>query len=187
MGTWGKSGGARARAPGRWLALWAALVGLWGCEVGVDLDTPVAPGQVELIGISGRRLADGDGYRVPLDSGREVEVGARVREAMALWNDTAEPVGITLMIVTEAARAARAWAVLAPTRAREVPWEGEVEVAPGAQLDFDVRFEPREVGPSEAWLVVGIDRRRWGERELRWIHLEGKARARDSPGGTGGR
>lgn len=128
-------------------------------------------GEVEIIGISGKRLSDGARYRVPLDSERIVALGAHAREAMVIVNRSLVPVRIERFELAPEAGAAGPWRLLAPTRAREVPL-GAVGVVldPERRLDFDVGLSPRVEGLQRATMIISW--RSGGRAETRRITLE---------------
>ncbi len=167
-----------------WIVAGAWVLGVMtsGCADGRDEVALVHAGEVELIGIWGRRLDDRRAYRVPLDSARAVALGRCTREALAVVNRTAQVVALEALVLDGDPGA---WRLLAPTRALETPL-GEVRqtLLPGAQLDLDVAVCPREAGPYEAW--IGLSWREGARVRGRWGWLAAEARAAvPSPTGPG--
>jgi len=136
----------------------------------VRVEGPPDGGALELIGVSGRRLHDGEVYRVPLDyEGVAVAPGGVRREAFVVRNTTSRPVTV---LALEVRGRPDEWRVLAPIRAREVPLEvGGVRLPPGVRLDFDLVFAPRVEGERVATLdlVVSTDER----TDVRAIEVRG--------------
>lgn len=144
-------------------------------------------GRIEVIGVDGRRLEDGARYRIPLDGGGlvgdaleaggglglGVPLGAAVREALVIVNDTSEEVAVALWLVDGSGahwplpgRGAHdrgeegrwtEWSILEPTRASRVPLIGARLLTPGGHLDFDVELRAREVGRHRVGLAIA-----WG-------------------------
>lgn len=118
-------------------------------------------GGVEIIGISGRRLDDGDRYRVPLDSARVVAVGASAREAMVVVNRGLDLVHVERIELTPAAGSTGQWRLLAPTRARELGLDvAGTTLAPDGRIDFDVGLTAEVEGPQRASLLIA-----WRQRD----------------------
>jgi len=178
----GKNWGKRVIGLGLGLVMAAG-----GCDVELmerERGDVMRSGRIELIGVDGRRLADGEVYRVPLDgvqgstsSGsavrtRPVPLGQAVREAMVLVNDTSEPVAVSLALSEPAVGpdVRGAWTLLEPRRGVRWPLVGARLVPSGGRLDFDVEFFARDLGSSEAWLEVGWGTTRGGGMRVR---LEG--------------
>lgn len=139
------------------------LGGFGSCmdEPGPDEIALTRSGGVEIIGISGRRLEDGDRYRVPLDSPRAVAIGARVREAMVVVNRGLDPVHVERIELTPAAGSTGPWRLLAPTRARELWLDvAGTTLAPDDRIDFDVGLTAEVEGPQRASLTIA-----WRQRD----------------------
>lgn len=162
------------------VAVVVAALGIGGCVDGVIEASPDAleemvgeAGGLELIGISGRRVGDGESYRVPLDSERVITLGATAREAMVLVNRGPNDVLVEgLGVVDESGE----WRLVAPTRARELPLAATgILLHPEARLDFDVAITALDGGLREAWLELawregGSARKR---RVLLWARVAG--------------
>ena len=105
---------------GAWAVVMIGAVSAAGCDDRVAGDDAndgyevVIDGDLELIGISGRRLQDGESYRVPLDSVQVVHLGDTAREAMVLVNRSRHDI----LIGSLSLNAPNEWRLLAPTRAR---------------------------------------------------------------------
>lgn len=144
---------------------------------------PNERGGVELIGVSGRRLGDGDRYRVPLDyEGVGLPIGVERREALGIWNATGDDVTIVRMQLAWPDGAEANWALWAPMRAQSVALDiADRRLPPGGHVDFDVGVRPWESGDCEAWLELVV---RIGDRlESRIVELSASAVARsgDAP------
>lgn len=135
--------------------------------------------ELELIGISGRTLTDGESYRVPLDSERIVAWDTTAREAMVLVNRGRHDVLIeSFTIGCDTGE----WRLVAPTRARELPLAVEgVLLHPEGRIDLDVAFSPRDGGVREAWLELTT--RDGVGAETRRVRLWAKVAS--PPGATG--
>jgi hypothetical protein len=92
---------------------------------------------------------------------------------------TAEVRQLTLTVTTPAE--AGVWRLVAPTRAADRPLAaGPWSLAPGARLDFDVRFAPISEHASNAMLELVLPRGH--DLEVRRIMLTGRvARGPPSP------
>lgn len=139
-------------------------------------------GGVEIIGISGRRLTDGDRYRLPLDSTRTIACGASVREAMVILNRGLGPARLERIELTPEAGSTARWRLLAPTRARELRLEPtDVPLPAEGRLDFDIGVAPVVEGLQRAWLVIAW---REGARQER-VEIMLEARAIGANASTG--
>lgn len=139
-------------------------------------------GGVEIVGISGRRLTDGDRYRVPLDSARSLACGATTREAMVVVNRGLGPARLERIELTPEAGSTARWRLLAPTRARELGLDAtDVSLPPEGRLDFDIGIAPEVEGLQRAWLVIAW---REGARHQR-VEIMLEARAIGARASTG--
>jgi len=139
-------------------------------------------GGVEIIGISGRRLEDGDRYRVPLDSARRVAIGTSTREAMVVVNRGLDLVYVERIELVPAAGSTAQWRLLAPTRARELGLDvAGTTLAPEGRIDFDVGLTAAGEGPQRASLLIA-----WRQRDrLHRVRISLEARAAAVGGSTG--
>lgn len=130
-------------------------------------------GALEVVGVSGHRLAAERAYRVPLDSTRPVPVGRCTREALAVVNFGARPVWIQpIGLEVEVGR----WRLLEPTYAAQVPLSmAPMELGPGAKRDLDVAVCPLGRGVQRAWLGLAWYRGR--AVGSRWMLIEATAAA----------
>jgi len=142
-----------------------------GYEVVID-------GDLELIGISGRRLQDGESYRVPLDSVQVVHLGDTAREAMVLVNRSRHDI----LIGSLSLNAPNEWRLLAPTRARVALGVTGVLLHPDARIDFDVAVTPFERGARQTWLELAWQSAAKGSRTRRIALV---AEAVGTPSATG--
>lgn|GEM_PF-4989160 len=167
-----------------------AFVGEAGCVDGLapdidrdwdDISEVASESQLELIGISGRTLDDGESYRVPLDSERLVKPETTTREAMVLVNRSREDVLIEgFAIVCDSDE----WRLVAPTRARELPLAvNGIMLHPDARIDFDIALTPQKSGLREAWLELSA--RGDGGADKRRIRLSAKVASGPSATGPG--
>lgn len=132
--------------------------------------------RVDLIGVSGRRLLDGDVYGVPLDyMNVAIAPGSERREAFVLVNDTPDDV----LIISLAVVGSDEWTLLAPTRAQRLPLHVEgLRLAAGGRVDFDVGFRALVEGERTATLELVVERQ--GVVDARVIELRARC-ARDPP------
>jgi hypothetical protein len=170
----GQPGSAR---PSGLIAAWIAGLVCASCgacvDEWVDEVDAVHAGEVEVVGVWGRRLNADIAYRVPLDSRRLVPIGQCTREALAVFNRSARQVVVERLIIDAEPGE---WRLLEPTRVAEVP----LAVAPralrsGAKLDLDVAVCPRVSGLRPAWLGLA-----WHDgvrMNARWMRLEAEAPA----------
>ncbi|MFO0746414.1 MAG: hypothetical protein U1F43_12170 [Myxococcota bacterium] len=172
---------ARCRPRARAAAALAILLWSGGCADETGLETGPArnlqaPGGVDLIGVSGHRLNDGDSYRVPLDyDDVALPPGVARREAFVIWNSSDAAVVIEhLSVVSTDLDAdidtAAEWQLFAPIRARDIPLAADgIRLVPDAHLDFDVGVTPAREGErhAELHLVMTVG----GRTEVRIVAL----------------
>ncbi|MCC6623253.1 MAG: hypothetical protein IT385_18485 [Deltaproteobacteria bacterium] len=139
----------------------------------VDGEPEAERSGLSLIGVSGRRLVDGDVYRVPLDfDDVAVAAGDSRREAFVVRNDLKERATV-LSLAARGQGGADEWRVLAPIRARDVPLDARgIELPPGTRLDFDVAFAPAYEGERVARLelIVALE----DTTDVRVVELRGE-------------
>jgi hypothetical protein len=141
-----------------WRTMWMVCVlALTMCGDVPSLPIPAGP---SVLGLNGRWLQDTDRYWLPMDhEGRGQPLWEPWREAMAIHNTGDAPLRIhDIWLERSPSVFPEEFELVAPQRATERPLDAtNITLAPGSQLDFDVRFAPSVAGTRDATLVVRHD------------------------------